>query len=134
MSFETDDEERVKKIEVETFDHTEAGVKMRLKKMSLYLLNEEDFGISPSEFRPDRHEHAIPKFEMARIYLIVCAVTGDHLGFLQGDRGDPVYSIYERAYQRSLRLENDEALLKKIRRVGVECGFQTDDFSEERVP
>ena len=121
-----EEQERVKKIVVDQFEHNEAGVRMQLHHLALYLLNEEDFGISPAEFRPERHEHAIPKYEMARIYLIVCATTGDQLGFSPDDSDDETYRIYERAYQRCLRYESDPSLLRKIHTIGAECGFRDE--------
>lgn len=133
MNLEThEDAERVKKIRVKSFEHVEAGVKMRLKEMTLYLLNEDDFGINPEDFRPSVHEHSIPKYEMARIYLIVCAETGDHLGFSPDDRDDPVYQMYERAYQRLIHTEEDAELLKRVREIGEECGFR--DEGHHAVP
>ena len=121
------DNERVKPIVVQQYEHSEAGLKIKLNDMALYLLNEDDFGIKPEDFRADVHEHAIPKSEMARIFILVCAITGDHLGFQPSDRDtDPVYPIYEKAYQKLVRSERDRSLFLGIARVGQECGFLSD--------
>lgn len=117
------EQDRVKKITVDEFQHHEAGLDLVLKKMSLYLLNEEDFGINPDQFDPQVHEHSIPKYEMARIYLLVAALTQDDLGFTPEDRDDPVYHIYEKAYHRCLELETDPELLGRLDRIAQTCGF-----------
>jgi hypothetical protein len=122
-SQEMTEQDRVKKITVAQYKHHEAGLDLVLKNMSLYLLNEEDFGINPDQFDPERHEHAIPKYEMARIYLLVCALTGDALGFTPDDRDDPVYHIYEKAYQRCLELETEPELLRRLDQIAQTCGF-----------
>jgi len=114
---------RVKKIRVKEYPHHEAGLDLVLKQMSLYLLNEEDFGINPDQFDPGLHEHSIPKYEMARIYLLVAALTKDDLGFTPEDRDDPVYHIYEKAYHRCLELEDDPELLKRLAQIAQTCGF-----------
>ncbi len=120
-------DDRTKTIVVALYEHTESGIPLQLPEMALYLLNEEDFGISPEDFRPDVHEHAIPKYEMARIYLLTCALTGSKLGFSPTDRdSDPVYPIYERAYQKLVRLERDRSRFLGIARVGQECGFLSE--------
>jgi hypothetical protein len=134
VDFTYEDNERVRKIIVDSFDHTESGVSMRLSPMSLYLLNEDDFAISPADFRPETHEHAIPKYEMARIYLILCARTGGALGFAPEDRADPVYAIYEGAYQRCLRYESDADLRRKLYGIGAACGFQDETDSPVSEP
>jgi hypothetical protein len=115
--------ERVQKIIVDRYTHREAGLTLTLRQMALYLLNEDDFGIDPSQFDPEIHEHAIPKYEMARIYLLVCAVTQDSLGFCPEDRDDPVYAIYEKAYQRSRQHEEDSSLRAKLDKIAAACGF-----------
>ncbi|MBC7660696.1 MAG: hypothetical protein H7249_13455 [Chitinophagaceae bacterium] len=121
------DNERVKSLFVDQYEHLESGLKVKLREMELYLLNENDFGIKPEEFNPTKHEHAIPKFEMARIYILVCALTGDKLGFSPSDRGaDPVYDIYERAYQKLVHTERDRSLFLGIARVGQDSGFLTE--------
>ena len=122
-SFEQTEQERVKKITVPEYRHHEAGLDLLLKQMSLYLLNEEDFGISPDEFDPELHEHSIPKYEMARIYLLVCALTGDNLSFTPEDRDDPVYHIYEKAYHRCLELESDPELIRRLLVIAQSSGF-----------
>lgn len=120
-------DERVKTILVDQYEHSEAGLKLKLKEMAIYLLNEDDFDISPKDFSPELHEHAIPKFEMARIYILVCAMTGDKLGFTAADRdSDPVYPIYESAYQKLVRTERDRSLFLGIAKVGQECGFLSE--------
>lgn len=120
-------DERVTSIIVDHYEHTEAGLKLTLREMALYLLNEEDFALSPQDFKPELHEHAIPKFEWARIYILVCALTGDKLGFTAADRdSDPVYPIYERAYQKLVRTERDRSLFLGIAKVGQECGFLSE--------
>ena len=126
MDFDSQDapeQERVKKIRVKEYPHHEAGLDLVLKQMSLYLLNEADFSINPEQFDPVRHEHSIPKYEMARIYLLVAALTQDELGFSVEDRDDPVFHIYEKAYLRCLELENDPELLKRLARIAQTCGF-----------
>jgi hypothetical protein len=122
-SFDSSEQEHVKKISVSSYRHHEAGLDLNLKQMSLYLLNEKDFSILPEQFDPSVHEHSIPKYEMARIYLLVCALTRDDLGFTPEDRDDPVYHIYEKAYQRCLELESDPELLKRLALVAQTCGF-----------
>ncbi len=118
------DNERVKAIVVNHYEHSEAGLKIKLNDMAIYLLNEADFDIKPEDFRPDLHEHAIPKFEMARIFILVCAMTGDDLGFKPSDRAsDPVYPIYESAYQKLVKSERDRSLYLGIARVGQKSGF-----------
>lgn len=121
---EISEHEHVKKIQVREYRHHEGGLDLILKQMSLYLLNEDDFGITPEQFDPSKHEHSIPKYEMARIYLLVCALTRDDLGFSPEDRDDPVFHIYEKAYQRCLALESDPELLKRLELVARTCGFQ----------
>jgi hypothetical protein len=116
-------DERVKKITVDRYVHHEAGLTLELRPMSLYLLNEADFELDPRQFDPERHEHAIPKYEMARIYLLVCALTEDQLGFSPEDRDDPVYIMYEKAYQRCCQGEADPATRAKLDRVATACGF-----------
>lgn len=129
MEHETNagNEERVKTIIVDQYEHSEAGLKLKLKEMAIDLLNEDDFELSPKDFRSDLHEHAIPNFEMARIYILVCAMTGDKLGFTAADRDrDPVYPIYEEAYQKLVRTERDRSLFLGIAKVGQECGFLSE--------
>lgn len=119
--------DRVKPINVARYEHTEAGLKLTLHDMKLYLLNENDFAISPDEFDPVKHEHSIPKFEMARIYILVCAMTGDSLGFAESDREtDPVYPIYEQAFQKLVRTETDKSLFLGIAKVGIAAGFKSE--------
>ena len=113
----------VKKIRVNEYRHHEAGLDLVLKQMNLYLLNEDDFAINPDQFDPEEHEHSIPKYEMARIYLLVCALTQDNLGFNPDDRDDPVYHIYEKAYQRCLELETDPELIRRLNVIAQSCGF-----------
>jgi hypothetical protein len=117
------EQDRVKKITVNHYKHHEAGLDLVLKNLTLYLLNEEDFGINPEQFDPELHEHSIPKYEMARIYLLVAALTGDDLGFTPDDRDDPVYHIYEKAYHRCLVLENEPELLRRLDQIAQTCGF-----------
>jgi hypothetical protein len=117
------EQDRVKKITIDQYKHHEAGLDLVLKNMTLYLLNEEDFGINPEQFDPELHEHSIPKYEMARIYLLVAALTGDALGFTPEDRDDPVYHIYEKAYHRCLVLESDPELLRRLDLIAQSCGF-----------
>ena len=124
-SSETHDHEHVKKITVAEYRHHEAGLNLVLKQMNLYLLNEQDFGINPEQFDPLKHEHSIPKYEMARIYLLVCALTDDDLAFTPEDRDDPVYHIYEKAYHRCLELETDREIIKRLLKVAQTCGFHT---------
>lgn len=120
-------DERVKPIIVEQYEHLESGLKVKLRDVTIYLTNEADFDLDPKDFRPDTHEHAIPKFEMARIYILVCAMTGDRLGFNPFDRNvDPVYDIYERAYQKLVTTERDRSLFLGIAKVGQECGFLSE--------
>ncbi len=119
--------DRVEAITVPIYEHTEAGVKLTLRDMTLYLLNEEDFGLSPEEFDPLRHEHSIPKFEMARIYILLCGMTGGDLGFRPEERDtDPVYPIYEKAFQKLVRTEVDRSLFLGIAKVGVTAGFKSE--------
>ncbi|RZA13944.1 MAG: hypothetical protein EOP10_28875 [Proteobacteria bacterium] len=121
------DNERVKPIIVDSYEHIESGLKLKLREMTLYLLNEDDFEITPAEFHAEKHEHAIPKFEMARIYILVCAMTGDKLGFSPSDRDtDGAYEIYERAYQKLVRTATDRSLFLGIARVGQDNGFLTE--------
>jgi hypothetical protein len=115
--------EKVKEIHVPLFHHAESGLSLRLREMSLYLLNPEDFSLSSEEFDPAQHEHAIPKFEMARIYLMICALTGDHLGFSEDDREDPVFRIYQDAFRRALAVEEDADMRQRLVRVGLQSGF-----------
>lgn len=115
--------DHVKKISIEEYRHHEAGLDLVLKQMSLYLLNEDDFDLQPEHFDQDVHEHSIPKYEMARIYLLVCALTQDELGFTTDDRDDPVYQIYEKAYQRSMELETDPELRQRLTLIAQACGF-----------
>lgn len=120
--------DRVQPITVPVYVHTEAGLPLTLREMTLYLLDEKDFGISPEDFRPEAHEHAIPKFEMARVYILVCALTGDSLGFTPKDRNvDPVYDIYEKAYQKLVRTETDKTHFLGIARVGHASGFLSEN-------
>ncbi len=121
-------DERVERIRVPQYEHNEAGLKLTLKDMTLYLLNEADFGLAPQDFDAARHEHAVPKFEMARIYILVCALTGDSLGFSPADRQeDPqVFRIYEKAYQKLLKTETDRELILKIARLGQQSGFLSE--------
>jgi hypothetical protein len=120
-------DERVKPIIVEQYEHLESGLKVKLRDATIYLTNEDDFDLDPKDFRPDTNEHAIPKFEMARIYILVCAMTGDKLGFNPFDRNvDPVYEIYERAYQKLVKTERDRSLFLGIAKVGQECGFLSE--------
>ncbi len=123
-AFEYIENEAVKLIEVPFYQHTEAGLPLKLKDMSIYLLNEDDFGIQPAEFDPAKHEHSIPKFEMARVFLLVCAATGDKLGFTEDDRSDAVYAIYEKAWQRCLAIESAPELLLGLTKIGKDCGFR----------
>jgi hypothetical protein len=113
---------RVKPLTVPLYIHQEAGLKLTLREMTIHLLNEADFNLAAEEFDPTRHEHAIPTFEMARIYILVCALTGDDL---KVSAADPVYSIYEQAFQRLVRTEVDKTLFPGIARVGVRAGFHT---------
>jgi hypothetical protein len=122
-SHDAPEQGHVKKIIINHFKHHEAGLDLVLKNMTLYLLNEDDFGINPDQFDPALHEHSIPKYEMARIYLLVAALTEDELGFTSEDRDDPVYQIYEKAYHRCLELEDDPELLKRLARIAETCGF-----------
>lgn len=122
-SVEAAEHENVKKIVVDEYRHHEGGLNLVLRNMTLYLLNEADFGVSPEQFDPELHEHSIPKYEMARIYLLVCALTQDDLGFSPDDRDDPVYHIYEKAYQRCLELESDPELLRRLDLIAQSCGF-----------
>lgn len=122
-SHDAPEQSHVKKITIKQFKHHEAGLDLVLKNMALYLLNEDDFGINPDQFDPALHEHSIPKYEMARIYLLVAALTKDTLGFTPEDREDPVYQIYEKAYHRCLELEDDPELLKRLARIAISCGF-----------
>ncbi len=120
---EASEGEKVKQIQVPVFTHTEAGLSLCLREMNLYLLNPEDFSISAAEFDPNLHEHAIPKYEMARVYLLVCAITGDHLGFSEADRDDPVFAIYQDAFRRALAAEENPDLRQKLVRLGLQSGF-----------
>ncbi len=120
---ESQETEKVKQIQVSLFAHTEAGLTLHLRDMHLYLLNPEDFGIAAADFDPNLHEHAIPKFEMARIYLLVCAITGDHLGFTEEDREDSVFAIYQDAFRRALAVEDNPDLRQRIVRLGLRSGF-----------
>lgn len=120
--------ERVKPLLVPYYEHLESGLRLKLREMTVYLLDEEDFGITAEEFNAAAHAHAIPKFEMARIYILVCALTGDKLGFSPADRdSDPVYPIYEKAYQRLVRTETDKALFLGIATVGHASGFLSEN-------
>lgn len=122
--------ERVKALEVPHYVHVEAGLPLKLRDMTVYLLNEEDFDLSANEFDPSTHEHAIPKFEMARVYILLCALTGETLGFQPSDRDtDPVYPIYEKAYRKLVRTETDRSLFLGIARVGHAAGF----LSEQQI-
>lgn len=125
-SLETEEgqQERVKRIVVPEYKHNESGLPLSFREMSLYLLNEEDFDIDARDFDPSRHEHAIPKFEMARIYLTVCALMGDRLGFTDADRDDPVYRIYALAYQRCLAFEKNPEIIYHIKKLGLASGFE----------
>ncbi|HYX31491.1 MAG TPA: hypothetical protein VE954_00165 [Oligoflexus sp.] len=122
-SHDTPEQDHVKKIVVKAYKHHEAGLDLVLKNMSLYLLNEEDFGINPDQFDPEEHEHSIPKYEMARIYLLVCALTHDDLGFTPEDRDDPVFHIYEKAYHRCLEQATEPELLTRLDQIAQACGF-----------
>ncbi|RZA27246.1 MAG: hypothetical protein EOP10_00810 [Proteobacteria bacterium] len=123
---ESEYESRVKPLIVPLYVHHEAGLSLTLRDMTIYLLDENDFKINSNEFDPTRHEHAIPKFEMARVYILVCALTGDDLGLRTADKEtDPVYPIYEMAFQKLVRTETDKALFPGIARVGVSAGFHT---------
>ena len=115
---------QVKPIIIDLYTHHEGGLNLKLKRMTVYLLNEAEFDISPAQFEPKLHEHSIPKFEMARVYLLVCALTNDELGFSPDDREDSAYQIYEKAYQRCLKLESDPELVRRLIRVALPCGFQ----------
>ena len=114
-------------IQLVRYEHRESGLQLTLYDVTLYLLNEHDFGISPDEFDPLKHEYSIPKFEMARIYILVCALTGDSLGFKESDRDtDPVYPIYEKAFQKLVRTETDRSLFLGIAKVGMASGFKSE--------
>ncbi len=124
---DSDSVDPVKTIVIDQYEHTESGLKLKLKEMAIDLLNEDDFELSPKDFRADLHEHAIPRFEMARIYILVCAMTGGKLGFSPADREtDPVYPIYEAAYRKLVSTERDRSLFLGIAKVGLECGFLSE--------
>ena len=126
------DNERVREIILPFFNHVEAGLEMELRDMHIYLLNEEDFSIIPDDFDPEQHEHAIPRFEMARIYLLLCARTGGSLGFKPEDRdSDPAYPIYEEAYRRASKLESQKHILLALAKIGQECGFLSEHQLKE---
>jgi hypothetical protein len=127
-SHDAHEEDHVKKITINEYKHHEAGLDLILKNMTLYLLNEDDFGINPDQFDPESHEHSIPKYEMARIYLLVCALTGDAIGFTPEDLDDPVYHIYEKAYHRCLVLESDPELIRRLDQIAQTCGFARPQF------
>ncbi|MCX6129708.1 MAG: hypothetical protein NTX25_11695 [Proteobacteria bacterium] len=116
--------DRVKILVLDLYTHHEAGLDLKLKNMSIYLLNQADFGLSPAQFDPKLHEHSIPKFEMARIYLLVCALTHDELGFQPTDRDDSASQFYEMAYHRCLKLESDPERIKRVFRIAQPCGFE----------
>ncbi len=122
-------DEKVKEIVVPVYQHSEAGLPLTLRDMTLYLLNPEDFQLEPSAFVPGVHEHAIPKFEMARIYLLVCALTGGDLGFAAEDQTDPVFAIYERAFRRTVLLEKDPEIQRALVRLGLRCGFSGKELN-----
>lgn len=120
------DSSRVKKIVVPLYTHHEAGLSLQLKDMSVYLTDEQDFGLEPGDFDLHRHEHALPKYEMARVYLLICALTGGDLGFGPDDRDDPIYHLYEKAYRRCLSLESDPDLLERLHSIAARSGFTAD--------
>ena len=122
-------QEKIKEILVPSYKHIESGMHLTLHDMKLYLLNQVDFAIDPRNFNPETHEHSIPKYEMARIYLMVCALTGGNLGFRPEERGDPIYEIYEQAFRRSIRAESDIGLRRKLVRVASQCGFELESMN-----
>ena len=116
----------VKPIVLTEYTHHEGGLDLKLKSMTVYLLNEAEFDLTAAQFDPKLHEHSIPTFERARIYLLICALTHERLDFLPSESADATYQIYEAAYQRCLRLETEPELIKRLIQVAQPCGFKAN--------
>lgn len=116
----------VKPMVLKEYTHRESGLDLKLKSMTVYLLNEAEFDLTATQFDPNLHEHSIPTFERARIYLLICALTSEKLDFLPSESADATYRIYEEAYQRCLKLETEPELVKRLIQIAQPCGFKAN--------